>query len=52
MMADLEKVKLLIGEENYNLLLKNGYFPIEIDTFKSMVNSKFKKEKQFELLIH
>ncbi|WP_338473385.1 hypothetical protein R4Z10_21295 (plasmid) [Niallia sp. XMNu-256] len=41
MMADLEKVKLLIGEENYNLLLKNGYFPIFIDSFKKMVDSKY-----------
>ena len=41
MITDLEKVKLLIGEENYNLLLKNGYFPIFIDSFKEMVDSKY-----------
>ena len=41
MITDLEKVKLLIGEENYNLLLKNGYFPIFIDSFKDMVDSKY-----------
>ena len=41
MITDLEKVKILIGEENYNLLLKNGYFPIFIDSFKEMVDSKY-----------
>jgi hypothetical protein len=38
MMTDLEQVKELIGEENYNLLLLHGYFPIEIDAFKNMIH--------------
>ncbi|WP_394237504.1 hypothetical protein [Niallia oryzisoli] len=38
----LERVKSLIGEENYSLLLKNGFFPIEIDAFKKLVVSKYK----------
>jgi len=41
----LERVKWLIGEENYNLLLLNGYFPVEIDSFKKMIVSKYRSEQ-------
>ncbi|WP_191090820.1 hypothetical protein [Niallia endozanthoxylica] len=47
----LERVKFLIGEENYNLLLLNGYFPIEIDTFKMMIGSKYGNE-QTSIVVH
>ena len=44
MNSNLEKVKELIGEENYNRLLLHGYFPIEIDFFKMIFypNTKHK----------
>ena len=31
-----ELVKQLIGEENYQILLKHGYFPVDINKFKKM----------------
>lgn len=40
MITNLERVKKLIGEENYNLLLINGYFPIEIDVFKRIIEDR------------
>jgi len=43
MNTNQERVKQLIGEENYKLLLANGYFPIEIDSIKKMVEPKNRK---------
>jgi hypothetical protein len=40
-----ERVKQLIGEENYNLLLRSGYFPIEIDSFKKIIGTKFENNQ-------
>jgi hypothetical protein len=35
-----ERIKQLIGEENYNLLLRSGYFPIEINSFKKILGTR------------
>jgi hypothetical protein len=40
-----ESVKQLIGEENYNLLLKSGYFPIEINSFKKILGTKLENNQ-------
>ena len=39
------KGKKLIGENNYNLLLEHGYFPIQIDYFKMAFESSEIKQK-------
>lgn len=33
-----EKAKQLIGEENYNRLIENGYMPIEMDNLQTFLN--------------
>jgi hypothetical protein len=43
-----ERIKQLIGEENYNLLLRSGYFPIEIDSFKKMIGTKFENNQNIQ----
>jgi hypothetical protein len=43
-----EIIKQLIGEEHYNLLLRSGYFPIEIDSFKKMIGTKFENNQSLK----
>lgn len=40
-----EQVKQLIGEENYQILLKHGYFPVDIIEFRKMFGKIFSVNK-------
>lgn len=46
MKTDQDKAKELIGEEAYNLLIENGFFPIEIENLKVFLDH----QKQIERL--
>ena len=46
MKTNQDKAKELIGEEAYNLLIENGFFPIEMENLKVFLDH----QKQIERL--
>jgi hypothetical protein len=50
MNTDQQKAKEILGEENYQKLVTNGFFPIEMSILKVLLNAKGEIRKLNERL--